>query len=149
MSRNARLSRPVIRYAQCQITPLVIAQRSSFVFWLIVCIAIDASYTTPTSHVIVHRPTPADSVPVWYRGRGGGWCQTGSLSPLCQVPTLYSPGAMRQPVSKINYNRSKTNEKKINNSNKEKRCRPMACRSLDSSLLLIRNLRSIVLFTCC
>ena len=31
MSRNARLSRPVIRYAQCQITPLVIAQRSSFV----------------------------------------------------------------------------------------------------------------------
>ena len=70
-SRNARLSRPVISYAQYQMAPLVIAQCSSFVVQLIVRIALDAPYPTPTSHVIVHRPTPADSVSVWYRGRGG------------------------------------------------------------------------------
>ena len=146
-SRNARLSRPVISYAQYQMAPLVRTQCSSSFVQLIVRIALDAPYPTPTSHVSVHRS--ARQTVCLSPGRGGGCCQPGSLSPLCQVPTLYSPDAMRPPVSKINYTRRKTNKKEINISNKEKRSCPMTCRSLDSSRLLIRNVRSIVLFTCC
>ena len=137
-SRNARLSRPVISYAQCQITPLVITKRSSFVlvnrshryrcFLSYPYFPCHRSPTDPGRQCACLVPRPQ-----------GGWCQTGSLSPLCQVPTLYSSGAMRPPLRKINYNRRKTNKKEINNSNKEKRSCPMACRSLDSSLLLIRN----------
>ena len=41
-SRNARLSRPVISYAQYQMAPLVIAQCSSSFVQLIVRIALDA-----------------------------------------------------------------------------------------------------------
>ena len=96
-SRNARLSRPVISYAQYQMAPLVRTQCSSSFVQLIVRIALDAPYPTPTSHVSVHRSARQSSVPV-SRPWGGGWCQPGSLSPLCQVPTLYSPGAMGQPA---------------------------------------------------
>ena len=95
-SRNARLSRPVISYAQYQMAPLVRTQCSSSFVQLIVRIALDAPYPTPTSHVSVHRS--ARQTVCLSPGRGGGWCQPGSLSPLCQVPTLYSPGAMGQPA---------------------------------------------------
>ena len=84
-------------------------------------------------------PTPADSVPVWFRGRGGSWCQTGSLSPLCQVPTLYSPGAMRR-LSRQKYKRRKRTKNNRKQQNEEKnKVRPMACRLLGSSLSLSRS----------
>ena len=143
-SRNARLSRPVISYAQYQMAPLVRTQCSSSFVQLIVRIALDAPYPTPTSHVSVHRSARQSSVPVsrpW-----GGLVSAGE--PVSALPSTNPvlPGChgATSPLNNLHWTETGQKENNISNNAKRRSC-PMACRSLDSSLLLIRN---TVLFTC-
>ena len=91
-SRNARLSRPVISYAQYQMAPLVITQCSSSFVQLIVRIALDAPYPTPTSHVSVHRS--ARQTVCLSPGRGGG---VGVSRGPCLHSAKYQPCTPRVP----------------------------------------------------
>ena len=90
-SQNARLSRPVISYAQYQMAPLVRTQCSSSFVQLIVRIALDAPYPTPTSHVSVHRSARQT---VCLSPGGGG---VGVSRGACLRSAKYQPCTPRVP----------------------------------------------------
>jgi len=117
-SRNARLSRPVISYAQYQMAPLVITQCSSSFVQLIVRIALDAPYPTPTSHVSVHRS--ARQTVCLAPGLGGGGLVSAG-EPVSALPSTNPvlPGCHGATSPLNNLHRTETGQKENNNSNNE------------------------------
>ena len=84
-------------------------------------------------------------MPVWFRGRGGGWCQTGCLPPLRSTNTVL-PGcheAASKEITKEGNEQKSGKEQK--GTKKKKKGRPWHVGPLDSSLLLVRNFRSFLL----